>query len=139
MTKETLFQLCDICYEILNEIRDHLNYLNISVYKAETINLINEQIKQLKILMESIPSEGVLEPFFDFEAEKARVVPIPGECSFSMRVQRFIGNVELELKNLSQSHELEGEYSFEKVRKYKDHMQSSCPVGSKRWKFFQSI
>ncbi|NRA46466.1 MAG: hypothetical protein HRU09_16065 [Oligoflexales bacterium] len=143
MNKETLFQLCEICEEILTEIRNHLNYMSISVYKGESISLINEQIDQLRVLMESIPNSGALEPFHDFDAEKLNHEPVPGECSYSMRVQRLLVNVDGVLKTLRTSYKepanIEANYNFEKVKKYKSTLQSSCPVGSKRWKFLQSI
>lgn len=143
MNKEVLFQIFDICEEILNDIRDHLNYLNISVYKVETIDKINEHIEQLRVLMESIPGAGAVEVFLDFEAEKLNLVPVPGQCSFSMRVKRLLLNVSPILKNLRDSYK-ENECSIsteaiQKFRKYKTLWQSTCPLGSKRWKFLQGI
>ncbi|MFK7825359.1 MAG: hypothetical protein AB8G05_14485 [Oligoflexales bacterium] len=143
MNREILFQICDVCEEILNEISNHLSYLNISVYKSESISKINEQIEQLRMLMGSITIATAIEPFLDFEAEKINKVPVPGECSFSMRVHRLLINIRLVIKNIRKSYVESEDYSsvdaLEKVKKHKATLQSSCPVGSKRWKFLQSI
>ena len=143
MNREILFQICDVCEEILNEIRGHLNYLNISVYKNESISAINEQIEQLRILMEGIPDSETLEPFLDFDAEKLNQVPVPGECSFSMRVQRLLINIDSVIRKLRitypESESPRSAQTLELVKKHKTSLQSSCPVGSKRWKFLQNI
>lgn len=142
---DILMELIELCREIKSEIHQQLTYYRVSVYKAETGELIEAKVKQLETLAGLLGNEQLIDAFHDYEAMKKNGYKtiVPGECFLSHRIANLFQSIELMFEvmimDLRQAN-LDDQYQLTKtVLKNRQQLLSLCRHGSRQWQFFNGI
>ena len=143
---DILVELIELCQERMLEIRQQLTYYRASVYKAETANLINGKVEQMRLIGDLFGDLLLQETFDDYEsmAKAGAMSVVPGECSFSKRVTLLLGALDGHMTRLSSQIQTRAlttnEADFaETVRKHRNQLLALCRHGSRQWTFFESL
>ncbi len=142
---DILMELIELCREIKSEIHQQLTYYRVSVYKAETAQLIEEKVGQLEVLSGLFGNQELQDAFRDYEVMKKNgyKMVVPGECFLSHRIANLFQAIELlfevmimDLRNANQ----EDKHTLIKgVLKNRNQVLSICRHGSRQWQFFNGI
>lgn len=142
---DILMELIELCRDIKSEIHQQLTYYRVSVYKAETAEIIEGKVKQLEILAGLVGNEPLCDAFRDYEATKKNAYRtiVPGECFLSHRVANLFQSIELMFEALIMDIRQENQedcYQLTKlVLKNREQVLSICRHGSRQWQFFNGI
>lgn len=136
---DVVFELLELCEDLLTSIDRQLLYYRASVYKEETVATIGKEINRLRHMLALFGDENLLEPLADYQAMNQHNLKLsPGECSFSRRIAILIANTRKQLQRYTHNghpHNLTSSH----IRGQRDYLLSLCPQGSRQWNFFRSL
>lgn len=145
---EIIIELCGLCEDVIKKTREGLSYYQISTYKEESKEIIEENIRQLQLIAKLLCSANLKDYFQDYKAEtntqmihnQLNIDNSP--CSLTLRVTRLIANIESELNYIKNDSfkKTSDQYNLrQSVRKFRTDLLGISMKGSKAWDFFQSV
>ena len=143
---DIVVELVELCEETMLDISQQLNYYRASVYKAETAETIRDRIESLKLIVALLGDDMALEPIRDYEASELHRVmaPIPGECSFTYRVNTLLSQLNIHLGETTSRLTATNSPAIlrllaSNVIQHRSQILSLCRHGSRQWAFFQTL
>ena len=97
---ETVYELIDLASEIILNTKQQLAYYKVSVYKNEEASKINDNIEDLKQIVDVIQDDRMQEAFLDYQAmsEHYEINPT-GESCFYVRTLKLVNTMSEILEN----------------------------------------
>ena len=135
--RDVVFELLDMCWDFLANIKQQIVYYRSCAYKEETAQIINKEVCKIKNILELFDNEEMLEPIHDYYATD-KIQLTPGECSLSARVACLIKGISSQLERFSYASMKH--CSFQNlVRQQSQLLLKMSKVGSRRWALFNSM
>ena len=97
---ETVYELIDLASEIILNTKQQLAYYKVSVYKNEEASKINDNIEDLKQIVDVIQDDRMQEAFLDYQAMGQHYEINPtGESCFYVRTLKLVNTMSEILEN----------------------------------------
>ncbi len=97
---ETVYELIDLASEIILNIKQQLAYYKVSVYKNEEASKINDNVEELRQIVDVIQDDRMQEAFMDYEATAEHYEINPsGESCFYVRTLKLVSVMDEILRN----------------------------------------
>ena len=133
--RDVVFELLEMCWDFLANIKQQMVYYRSCVYKEETAQIIDKEVSKIQNVLELFNDEAMLEPIRAYHAAD-NLQLAPGECSLSARVSALIKGVSNQLERFSYANSR----PFKRlVRQQSQLLLTMSKVGSRRWALFNSI
>ncbi len=88
---ETVYELIDLASEIILNVKQQLAYYKVSVYKNEEVSKINDNVEELRQIVDVIQDDRMQEAFRDYQATAEHYEINPsGESCFYVRTLKLV-------------------------------------------------
>ena len=142
---DVMVELAELGTELLQEIRQELQYHRVSSYKHETAKRINDRIERLKVLAKVLGDDLLDESLADFDAmaESAGLYAAPGECTLTTRCSHLLTEAEQILREFQRrATQRRGVISDDLLKTIQTHRRvliAVCRQGSRSWDLLKNI
>lgn len=142
---DVMVELAELGTELLQEIRQELQYHRASVYKNETSKRINDRVDRLKVLAKVLGDDLLDESLADFDAmaASAGLYAAPGECTLTTRCSHLLGDAEQILREFQRrATQRRGVISDDLLKTIQTHRRALiavCRQGSRSWDLLKNI
>ena len=139
MQTDTVFELLELCDNLLVNIEQQLLYCRASVYKNETAHAIEDKIAKLQNVLKMFNNNALLEPLTNYRALQLHNLELaPGECSFTRKITTLVNAVRMQLRCYQTSMPAATDFN-QQIRQNRQQLLSLCRQGSRQWSFFRSL